>query len=136
MVVDDDREIRRMMSQILLLDGFTVVEARNGAEAVARLSAGARPTLILLDLVMPQMDGRAFLKWRAQDPVQRQIPVLLLSGHSIDEDEQRELGLCGAISKMLDAEDLLEEVRRHADGAGAAERRGAPVRTPPEPGGG
>ena len=100
MVVDDDREVRRMLSQSLAMDGFAVVEARHGAEAVTRLSAGARPALILLDLVMPQMDGRAFLCWRAQDPVQRQIPVLLLSGHTIDEEERRELGVCSVIPKM------------------------------------
>lgn len=121
MVVDDDREIRRMLGQILVMDDFAVVEARHGAEAVAWLSAGVRPALILLDLVMPQMDGRAFLRWRAQDPVHRQTPVLLLTGHQLDEEELRELGVCGALPKMLDLEVLLEGVRRHIDGGAIAE---------------
>jgi CheY-like chemotaxis protein len=81
LVVDDDRTVRESLSGLLDMEGYSVLEAENGQTALDILKKGVYfPYLILLDLVMPIMDGRGFLKLRAKDPMLRQIPVVVVSG--------------------------------------------------------
>jgi CheY-like chemotaxis protein len=82
LVVDDDRSIRESLAGLLDVKGYSVLEAGNGQKALDVLEKAAYfPCLILLDLAMPIIDGRGFLKLRAKDPMLRQIPVVVLSGN-------------------------------------------------------
>ena len=82
LVVDDDRSARESLSSLLDLDGYSVLEAENGQQAIDVLKKATHfPCLILLDLAMPIMDGHGFLKLRAKDPMLRQIPVVVVSGN-------------------------------------------------------
>jgi CheY-like chemotaxis protein len=82
LVVDDDRSVRESLSRLLAVEGYSVLEADNGQKALETLERAAHfPSLILLDLAMPVMDGRGFLKLRAKDPMLRQIPVVVVSGN-------------------------------------------------------
>jgi two-component system, chemotaxis family, chemotaxis protein CheY len=86
LVVDDDLDIRELLAEALEDFGFAAITAPNGLEA-ARLvrSANAIPSLILLDLMMPVMDGYGFLEERAKDPVLSSIPVAVITaGHGVD----------------------------------------------------
>ena len=81
LVVDDDLDSRESMSHLLDLIGYSAVEAENGQNALEILKTMLHfPCLILLDLAMPIMDGRDFLKLRARDPILFAIPVVVVSG--------------------------------------------------------
>jgi len=107
LVVDDDASIRALTISVLEDAGFAVREAPNGAAAMAVVEAGA-PNLVILDLQMPVMDGRAF--FRALRAAGHAMPVLLLSAHGVDS-AMAELGAQGAIAKPFDIDDLLDRAQ-------------------------
>jgi two-component system, chemotaxis family, chemotaxis protein CheY len=76
MIVDDDRDIREVLGEMLADEGFIVEAAWNGAEALKRLHEGFRPNLIILDLMMPVMDGMTFREALKQSPELAAIPVI------------------------------------------------------------
>jgi CheY-like chemotaxis protein len=78
LIVDDDSETLAMMTEIIELAGYRVVPARNGREAIQRISVQL-PCVILLDLMMPVMSGEEFLEHRRKDVVLAQIPTVVLS---------------------------------------------------------
>jgi two-component system chemotaxis response regulator CheY len=78
LVVEDDADILSTMADLLALRGYSVSLARNGREALERLST-QRPCIILLDLMMPVMNGEQFLEHRRRDRALAQIPVVVLS---------------------------------------------------------
>lgn len=82
LVVDDDRSMRESLAGLLDVKGYSVLEAENGQKALDVLEKAPRfPCVILLDLAMPIMDGHGFLKLRAEHPMLRQIPVVVVSGN-------------------------------------------------------
>lgn len=78
-IVDDDRDIREDLGELLRDEGFTVEAAWNGAEALNRLQAGFRPDAIILDIMMPVMDGTTFRGELKKLPQLAAIPVIGLS---------------------------------------------------------
>src|SRR3954451_652607 len=78
LVIDDDQAMRDMLETVLLDEGYSVILARNGKEGL-ELAARQRPALVLLDLMMPVMDGWQFLDAIKQMPEFANLPVLLLS---------------------------------------------------------
>ena len=76
MIVDDDRDIREALGELLTDEGFIIEAAWNGAEAMRRLRDGFRPNVIILDLMMPVMDGKAFRAAQKQSPDFADIPVI------------------------------------------------------------
>jgi CheY-like chemotaxis protein len=88
LVVDDDVDIREILAETLEDLGFSAVTASNGLEATRLLrSMTVLPSLILLDLMMPVMDGYGFLEVREKDPVLSTIPVAIITaGHGVDPD--------------------------------------------------
>jgi CheY-like chemotaxis protein len=81
LAIDDDRESRESLSELLRARGYFVLEADNGEIAIEMLGNSEHiPFIILLDLSMPVMDGHGFLKWRAENPLVRDIPVVIISG--------------------------------------------------------
>src|SRR5262245_44837778 len=85
LLVEDCFSTREQVSMILGCLGYLVSTARNGQEAIEKLRSHPRPDLILLDLVMPVMDGWAFRQVLERDPEWASIPVVILSG--IDEGD-------------------------------------------------
>ena len=113
LTVDDSRVARTAIAHVLTSFGYRVLEARNGREglAVARLS---RPELVLLDVLMPVLDGRQMLAALRQDPVLRGVPVVMLTavtGESLVE-ACSDLGISGYLVKPVPSETLLEMVGR------------------------
>ena len=78
LLVDDDDDFRRLFSEVLHEEGYSVVEASNGVEAISALDR-IRPDVILIDLVMPHMDGRALFAWLRKRPDFRAVPVVFLT---------------------------------------------------------
>jgi two-component system, chemotaxis family, chemotaxis protein CheY len=98
LVVDDDKDIRDLLSDALRAEGYSVLSARHGAEALERLRA-CRPDLILLDLMMPVMDGLAFMAAKDSDPVIHDIPVIAMTAATRNHVE-------GAVTLMRKPFDL------------------------------
>jgi CheY-like chemotaxis protein len=76
LIVDDDRDIREVLGEMLTDEGFNIEAAWNGAEALKRLREGFRPNLIILDLMMPVMDGLTFREHLKSNPELAAIPVI------------------------------------------------------------
>ncbi len=111
MLVDDDPAIREAMAAIIELEGYTVVTAADGEEALFKLRTGARPFLILLDLRMPGMDGRTFREIQQGDASIDDIPVVVLSGDRDGNEIANALGT-PCIAKPIDIDRLLSVVGR------------------------
>src|SRR6266404_1979707 len=79
LIVEDDEDLREMMAQQLTLEGFHAAAVTNGREALQYLHEAARPDVILLDLMMPVMDGWEFRRQQQADPEIAPVPVIVLS---------------------------------------------------------
>ncbi|BDG01332.1 response regulator [Anaeromyxobacter oryzae] len=85
LVVEDEHELRALIARWLETRGYQVVEAPDGRDAVELLEAGLEPDVILLDLTMPRMDGRAFLEWLRNEPKHAHRRVIVASAYLEDE---------------------------------------------------
>ncbi len=106
MVVDDDRDIRESLAEVLQDEGYSVTGAGNGREALDALEAGSRPRVILLDLMMPVMDGYQFYEhWRAR-PELKSIPLFIVTAGRASREALPEA--THLLPKPLDLDRLLE----------------------------
>jgi CheY-like chemotaxis protein len=108
LLVDDDQDVLDALAELLRDEGFEVAEAHNGREALNLLRGAAQPALILLDLMMPVMSGLEFLERKSRDPALAPIPVVIISGISIDMP-----GDLPIIRKPFEPDGVLEAVRVH-----------------------
>jgi CheY-like chemotaxis protein len=112
LIVDDDEDIREMIALHLGRAGYVSAQAASGQEALAWLRGGMRPILILLDVMMPRMNGRQFCAALAAEPALGAPPVVIISGDAQVERKARDVGAVGQLRKPFDAIDLLEAVAR------------------------
>jgi len=115
LVVDDDPDIRRWLEVALTHDGYEVATARNGAEALEMLSE-SKPDLILLDLMMPVMDGRQMLEIMRGQEETRDLPVIVLTAVPFESEQERQQILTAGVTKLLhkpvSARQLAEEIAK------------------------
>jgi CheY-like chemotaxis protein len=113
-VVDDDYDIRSTVTDVLELRGYRVGGAADGQEALDRLRAGLRPCLILLDLMMPGMNGWEFREAQARDLALSRIPVVIFSGAGAANVELHRVAsaAAGLLHKPLQLDALLSTVAR------------------------
>jgi CheY-like chemotaxis protein len=111
LIVEDDADLREMMAQLLTLEGYRAEAVSNGRDALEYLSRGPRPDLILLDLMMPVMDGWEFRRRQREDPALAALPVVVLS--ALDQARALDLGGTAFLKKPLDFDRLLELVRQY-----------------------
>ncbi len=116
LVVDDDRDIRDALSDVLHDESYTVVCASDGEEGMARLRSSPRPAVILLDWMMPRCDGACFLRQQRADPALAAIPVVLLTADARVLAHASETGVQAHISKPVALDELLSVVARYAAG--------------------
>lgn len=109
-VVEDDIDTRDMLGRFLELEGFNVELAANGQQALDRLDAGVQPCVILLDLMMPVMDGWQFRREQARREQFARIPVIVVS--AAGRERMAEVQASAYLSKPVDLEQLLERVTR------------------------
>ena len=109
LVVDDDADIRDSLAEVLDEDGFAVLTASNGREAFEVLhNASAKPSVILLDMTMPVMDGWEFRKAQRKDPELASIPVAVLSAQPNVETAVKSIDAAAYLRKPLSVDDLIE----------------------------
>lgn len=112
MVVDDDADIREGVRDILESEGYNVLTAANGLEALIQLQKGARPAVILLDLMMPVMDGYQFAAEQRKSATFGKIPILVLTADGHATQKAASIGATGHVQKPFKIHVLLETVER------------------------
>ena len=112
LVVEDTEDNRQILRDLLGMAGYTLVEAVDGAEGVAR-AAEHRPDLILIDIQMPVMDGYEATRRIKADPALAAIPVIAVTSYALSGDEQkaRDAGCDGYIAKPYSPRQMLAKVR-------------------------
>src|SRR4029079_6684324 len=108
LVVEDEEILLTALTEELLQEGFEVVGAKDGMEGVEK-AASEKPDLILLDLVMPRLDGIGALKQMKENPVSKDIPVVILTNLS-DYDKVSDALSLGAMDYLVKANYRLEEL--------------------------
>jgi len=120
LVVEDDEDIREALQGFLELNGYEVVTARNGREAVEQLQRAPRPALILLDMAMPVMGGHRVLTFRKETDGFQAVPVIIISaGMAAMNPRDRALyassyNVAAFLKKPADPDQLLGLIQLHA----------------------
>ncbi len=114
LVVEDDPDIRQALLEIIEEHGFEAVGVNHGGEALAFLTRATElPCLILLDLMMPVMNGAAFREAQRSDPRLASIPVVVLSAYSDVERHALGLDAVGIVRKPPNVRELVQLLHAH-----------------------
>jgi CheY-like chemotaxis protein len=113
LIVEDDFDIREALEQILAEEGYEVRGASNGSEALEIATSGPAPRLILLDLMMPVMNGWQFRSEQLKEPRLAAVPVLVISADPDLQQKAAKLGVAGLLKKPISLDDLLSAVKVH-----------------------
>jgi two-component system, OmpR family, alkaline phosphatase synthesis response regulator PhoP len=112
LVVDDDQDIREIVEIALTSHGYRVITARDGHDCLRQARGVERPSIILLDLMMPDMNGWAVCEELMKDPELSDVAVVILTGNA-DVREER-VGKYPVVKKPIELKHLLELIERHA----------------------
>ena len=112
LIVEDDLDVSETLALVLADEGYETALAMNGVEALQLLRGGLSPCLILLDLMMPVMDGYAFRVEQQKDPKLAPIPTLILSAAQGLGAEAQKLGVDEYLTKPVRLDALLDVVKR------------------------
>src|SRR5437868_3507192 len=118
LIVEDDPEVRELLRQLLATEGFHVVVAEDGLEALhllraVRHRAPQAPCLVLLDLKMPRLGGNEFRRAQLGDPTVANVPVAVMSGAYDLEQRAQAMGAVATLAKPLNVDRLIEVVKRY-----------------------
>jgi CheY-like chemotaxis protein len=112
LVVEDDGDIRDELAEVIEDSNYRTIRAANGEVALQKLRGGPRPCVILLDLMMPVMDGREFLAAQQSDAALKEIPVVVLSAHVDAALGITQLNAAAFLKKPIDLSELLRTIER------------------------
>ncbi len=110
LVIDDDASIRDVMKMSLETEGYEVVSAENGKAGLESIKLAGRPSVIVLDLMMPVMNGWKFLDAMKTDPVLTSIPVIVISAFV---DQEPNIAASEVLSKPFSMRILLDKIRKY-----------------------
>jgi len=112
LVVDDDDDIREVLQDVLISEGFDVDSAKDGVDALDKLRRDGHPALILLDMMMPNMDGEAFLKVLRARPDLADALIVVISGNAAVREKANTLHAAACLVKPFELDELLGVVHR------------------------
>ncbi len=113
LVVEDNRDALAALFFVLTQAGYSVLTAEDGAQAVDLLSHGIHPRLIVLDLLLPKVDGWAVLKHLQEDAALRQIPVIVTT--AAKDAPGRTVGADVILAKPVEHAELIVQIRQLLD---------------------
>ena len=113
LIVDDDEDVRDAVADVLADEGYGVTGVSSGREALQHLQDHMLPSLILLDMMMPEMDGWLLRQELKKSPDLASIPIVILSGHGDVRDAALALGAVDYLRKPLRMDSLLEIAERY-----------------------
>ncbi len=128
LIVDDDAAMRESMADVLRDEGHRVLVARDGREGIAVLRGDGEISVVLLDVMMPVMNGLEFLAEKIRDPGIAEVPVMLMTAHQ--QHTREVVGVTTIFTKPFDVRALLREVKRLCART-RIRRRGDAARSPP-----
>jgi len=113
LIIEDDKFLRELIAQKLIKEGYEISEAIDGEEGVKKIRE-EKPNIVLLDLILPGIDGFEVLSKMREDPALAQIPVIILSNLGQKEDVERGLKL-GAVDYLIKAHftpgEIIEKIK-------------------------
>ncbi len=112
LVVEDDPDLRLVHSEILSHEGYPVMTAADGVEALELVERSGPPAIILLDLRMPRMNGWDFAERLRRKPHWRDIPLIVVAAHYRIADEAAAIGARAWLHKPVSIEDMLRVIER------------------------
>lgn len=112
LVVDDDPQIRRALSRILRHEGHEVLEAADGEAALA-LTREHAPSLVVIDYMMPGMDGEMVLAHMRAEHQSESPPAVLLTASGLQQERAEQIGAVLGLCKPFQVEELLAAIQRH-----------------------
>jgi CheY-like chemotaxis protein len=112
LVIDDSADVRVTLAELLTETGYEVECAANGREALEHLHNGGRPQLILLNLMMPVVNGWVFRQVQRQDPALASIPVVVMSAVDDLSSYDGDLAAAAYLRKPVDVDELLGTIER------------------------
>ena len=117
LIADDDEKHRKLLTDVLQAAGYTVITAENGERAI-ELARSSRPSLMLLDIQMPIIDGFSVVRILKADPDMRSISAIAITALAMNGDRARILsaGFDGYLSKPISLKELRAEVSRYLAG--------------------
>jgi CheY-like chemotaxis protein len=118
LVVDDDRDVRDSFVDVLTSSGYRALGAANGQLALDYLRTAAPPSVILLDLMMPVMDGFRFRAEQLKTPELAAVPVVLITADGNPAPQAASLGVADSLRKPVELDALLKVVARYVPGVG------------------
>lgn len=112
LLVDDEPNIVKMVAMRLEYEGFEVIVARDGEEAI-KMAQGQEPDLIILDVMLPKLSGFEVCRWLKKDLRYQKIPIVMLTARAQESDEEfgYECGTDAYLRKPFRAQELLETIR-------------------------
>lgn len=110
LVAEDDEDFRHALCDLLRLEGFTVRAAADGVEAISLMRGDRSPAVVVLDLMMPGMNGYELRSHLSRTPGWRDIPVVVLSAVA-EPGLQRALGVSAVLTKPVDIDSLVSVLR-------------------------
>lgn len=111
LLIDDSQDIREAFKILMELEGFDVITRESATEALEALASGElKPSFIILDLTMPDMDGREFLRQKKERNIATDIPVVVFSAHTQTEPLE---GTVGWARKPIDIDNMISIIRRN-----------------------
>jgi CheY-like chemotaxis protein len=115
LIVEDDRDVRLSLAEVLAEEGYRIAMAGNGLEALRYLRSASAPGVILLDLMMPVMDGWEFLSVQRQIPSLSSIPVIVLTAGGTLKGPTSPVPVIDRLKKPVEMQNLLDVVKRACD---------------------
>ncbi len=114
LIVEDNEDNLVVYRTILEHVGYDVIEARDGEEGIARANE-EHPDLVLMDISIPKIDGWEATRRLKSEPATRDIPIIALTAHALDEDREKAMsvGCDGYLAKPVEPRRVVEEVQRY-----------------------
>jgi CheY-like chemotaxis protein len=117
LVIDDDQTLRSVLAAALEFEGYEAAVANDGLEALERLRSGElQPALILLDLMLPRMDGYTFAAERRREGLAPGTPTIVLTADARAAEKAAEVDAEGYLAKPFELDDLMDQIEHLIDG--------------------
>ncbi len=114
LIVEDDNSIRELLVELLQSEGYDVGSANNGLEGIKYLQSNTLPDLILIDLMMPIMDGYSFRIEQMKNPLWANIPVVVMSAEANAKEKLKNFGITAFLSKPVELDTILKTVELYS----------------------
>lgn len=115
LIVEDDTSIRELLVELLESEGYFVSSAVNGLEGLKQLETESNPNLILIDLMMPVMDGYTFRSEQLKNNAWAKIPTVVMSAEANAKEKLKSYNITAFLSKPVELDTILQTVERYSN---------------------